>query len=148
MHCFRWWFGTSWQQAITRTHAECQTRSIMPQWVNITGDPRWSVHWPYINGLVQERRNSSVLAMELRLSCINPSICGLWPQKQIWDEYYSDTHFAQNDKHELLKILYSSATHVPIFQYSTITRTCMFSTTHPNPDQKQVSRAWISNYNP
>ena len=28
-----------------------------------------------IDGLVQERRNSSALAMELRLSCINPSIC-------------------------------------------------------------------------
>ena len=28
-----------------------------------------------IDGLVQERRNSSVLAMELRLSCIDPSIC-------------------------------------------------------------------------
>ena len=27
-----------------------------------------------INGLVQERRNSSALAIELRLSCINPSI--------------------------------------------------------------------------
>ena len=29
----------------------------------------------YIDGLVQERRNSSSLAMELHLSCINPSIC-------------------------------------------------------------------------
>ena len=29
------------------------------------------------DGLVQERRNSSVLAMELRLSCTNPSICPL-----------------------------------------------------------------------
>ena len=28
----------------------------------------------YIDGLVQERRNSSVLAMELRLSFTNPSI--------------------------------------------------------------------------
>ena len=28
----------------------------------------------YIDGLVQERRNSSALAMELRLSCTNPSI--------------------------------------------------------------------------
>ena len=27
-----------------------------------------------IDGLVQERRNSSALAMELRLSCINPSL--------------------------------------------------------------------------
>ena len=29
----------------------------------------------YIDGLVQERRNSIALAMELRLSCTNPSIC-------------------------------------------------------------------------
>ena len=29
----------------------------------------------YIHGLVQERRNSSALAMELRLSCSNPLIC-------------------------------------------------------------------------
>ena len=28
----------------------------------------------YIGGLVQERRNSSALAMELRLSCTNPSM--------------------------------------------------------------------------
>ena len=28
----------------------------------------------YIVGLVQERRNSSAIAMELRLFCINPSI--------------------------------------------------------------------------
>ena len=29
----------------------------------------------YLDGLVQERRNSSALAMELRLSCPNPLIC-------------------------------------------------------------------------
>ena len=29
----------------------------------------------YIDGLMQERRNSSALAMELRLSCTNPLIC-------------------------------------------------------------------------
>ena len=34
--------------------------------------PPW---WHDINGLVQERRNSSALAMELRFSCTNPSIC-------------------------------------------------------------------------
>ena len=40
----------------------------------------------YIDGLVQEKSNSSALAMELRLSCTNPSIyewyifpCGLCP---------------------------------------------------------------------
>ena len=31
-----------------------------------------------IDGLVQERRNSSVLAMELHLSCSNPSNYELW----------------------------------------------------------------------
>ena len=31
--------------------------------------------WVNINGLVQERRNSIALAMELRLSYTNPSIC-------------------------------------------------------------------------
>ena len=34
-----------------------------------------NVVWYHIDGLVQERRNSSALAMELRLSCINPLIC-------------------------------------------------------------------------
>ena len=28
----------------------------------------------HVDGLVQERRNSSALAMEFRLSCINPSM--------------------------------------------------------------------------
>ena len=31
----------------------------------------WRRHHEYVDGLVQERRNSSALAMELRLSCIN-----------------------------------------------------------------------------
>ena len=39
-------------------------------------DSRISRVWDYIDVLVQERRNSSALAMELRLSCTNPSIYG------------------------------------------------------------------------
>ena len=35
----------------------------------------WKTAYMYINGLVQESRNSSALAIELRLSCTNPSIC-------------------------------------------------------------------------
>ena len=31
------------------------------------------MYW-YIDGVVQERRNSTALAMELRLSCTNPSM--------------------------------------------------------------------------
>ena len=33
-----------------------------------------AMDWPHVDGLVQERRNSSALAMELRLSCTNPSM--------------------------------------------------------------------------
>ena len=32
-------------------------------------------HWYYVDGLVQERRNSSALTMELHFSCTNPSMC-------------------------------------------------------------------------
>ena len=38
-----------------------------------------------IDGLVQERRNSSALAMELRLSCTNPSI-------YVTDELFAEIH--------------------------------------------------------
>ena len=40
------------------------------QWVNTLRPSN-----AYINGLVQERHNSSALAMELCLSCTNPLIC-------------------------------------------------------------------------
>ena len=42
-----------------------------------------------IDGLVQERHNSSALAMELRLSCINPSI---W-----WIHYVQDVPYGIQD---------------------------------------------------
>ena len=37
-----------------------------------------------IAGLVQERRNSNALAMELRLSCIKPSVCTLTTNVNHW----------------------------------------------------------------
>ena len=37
-----------------------------------------------IDGLVQERRNSSALAMELRLSCINPLILFQHDKDRYW----------------------------------------------------------------
>ena len=44
-----------------------------------------------IDGLVQERRNSSALAMEFRLSCTNPSIWW-WPifAGMFWFQPHSD----------------------------------------------------------
>ena len=47
---------------------------------------RWSPTKGKIDGLVQERCNSSVLAMELRLSCTNPSKCTWFMKKYLkWD---------------------------------------------------------------
>ena len=37
-----------------------------------------------VNRLVQERRNSSTLAMELRLSCINPLLWSLHDPGNAW----------------------------------------------------------------
>ena len=48
----------------------------------------------HIDGLVQERCHSSVLAMELRLSCSNPSICWLVCQKQV-SRTGTSNHIAQ-----------------------------------------------------
>ena len=49
--------------------------------INSVDHVMWELHYisllnthKEIDGLVQERRNSSALAKELRLSCINPSI--------------------------------------------------------------------------
>ena len=48
----------------------------------------------HIDGLVQERRNSSALAMELRLSCNNPSMLPeLSEHKQLSEGPGSSIHF-------------------------------------------------------
>ena len=52
------------------------------RWLNITG-----VH--HLDGSVQERRNSSALAIELCLSCTNPSI---WKTVK----YYNDINFLKS----------------------------------------------------
>ena len=46
----------------------------------------WFSNWWWFDGLVQERRNSSVLAMELHLFCINPSNyhCNVQCKKVNW----------------------------------------------------------------
>ena len=52
----------------TTLHTACQIKTIkLGQTLNW-----WKI--PHIDGLVQERRHSSALAMELRLSCTNSSI--------------------------------------------------------------------------
>ena len=49
----------------------------------------------YIDGLVRERRNSSALAMELRLSCTNPSILSQ-SQGMCHSDYYIKGPVAQS----------------------------------------------------
>ena len=56
--------------------------SIHPCFVEfISGNIELDLHF---DGLVQERRNSSALAMELCLSCINPSIWRCFSALDIW----------------------------------------------------------------
>ena len=42
----------------------------------------------HISGWVHERRNSTAFAMELCLSCINPSIWGLFCEFKFWSLFY------------------------------------------------------------
>ena len=46
----------------------------------------------YINGLMQERRNSIANALELRLSCTNPSISPSWPSYGVSIEYFVENY--------------------------------------------------------
>ena len=55
--------STPFSTTLTRKHTN-------EEWGHQNEDPPWS----YFDGLVQERCNSSALAMELHLSCRNPSI--------------------------------------------------------------------------
>ena len=49
------------------------------------------LHVLYIDGLVEERRNSSALAMELRLSYTNPSTsCFCWVYSVVFSFDYSN----------------------------------------------------------
>ena len=47
----------------------------------------------YIDGLVQERRNSSVLAMKLCLSCTYPLICIIWKKSIFCDDIEINNSF-------------------------------------------------------
>ena len=55
----------------------------------------YRINISYIDGLMQERRNSHALAMELRLSCINPSIYGMWRHRKFMTTV---THVATDGK--------------------------------------------------
>ena len=67
------------------------------------------MHWSYVfialthfDGLVQERRNSIAYALELRLSCTNPSICSLsygplsTPRRAYTGSFTSDIYRGQH----------------------------------------------------
>ena len=57
-------------QIMARAHVE------MDRWIQIPGTWKYALfNEHHIDGLVQERRNSIANALELRLSCTNPSIC-------------------------------------------------------------------------
>ena len=98
-HWFRWWLGAN-QATSHYLNQLLSTHMIRVTWVCVinmftfTGiilcmcpaNERWCynvtsslIGWAHISALVQERRNSSVLSMELCLSCTNPSIYKVIP---------------------------------------------------------------------
>ena len=68
----RWWLGTEQLTSLTRSNDDPAGNSLRFAQKKNYWFRNWKIH---IDGLVQERRSSSALAMELRLSCTNPSIC-------------------------------------------------------------------------
>ena len=60
--------------------------TIFEWWAHNTfvgnGKPGAWLHTHHIDGLVQKRHNSSALAMELHLSCTNPSTCSWWLEEK------------------------------------------------------------------
>ena len=76
-----WWHkGTSASAAMILTYLawNIQAQQMHHQVMNSM------LQMLYIDGLMQERRNSSTLAMELRLSCNNPSISAIGHEQFIF----------------------------------------------------------------
>ena len=51
--------------------------------------PHFARYSEHIDGLVQERRNSTANTLELRLSCTKPSICLMW----YWNDPQTSHHY-------------------------------------------------------
>ena len=67
---------TMWKVVIRSQCRWCQSRNgTSLKEIGWVLEIKWQWHCGYINGLVQERRNSIAWAIELRLSCTNPSTC-------------------------------------------------------------------------
>ena len=74
--------STTWTTSMLRNDRKCKYFFMFPKiksWTRLLRDSTSAgtvvtKFRPHIDGLVQERRNSSALAMELRLSCTNTSI--------------------------------------------------------------------------
>ena len=68
---YTWW---NWVHVVSDNAVMCIAR-LSSDMVSVISDmPDDNLVITNSDGLVQERRNSSELAMELRLSCTNPSI--------------------------------------------------------------------------
>ena len=79
-HWFGQWLGAVGQQSIIWTiDRALEGSELRAQGHKNPIGPLWNFTWErpsghHIDGLVQERRNSSANTLELRLSCTNPSI--------------------------------------------------------------------------
>ena len=101
-----WWFETlswslwrqckdtsAWQSLIWRQHPHITVVTIMNYKIKqndyILVNVNRTICSYNIDGLVQERRNSSALAMEFRLSCTNPSTCAtcIWHRRVMVNKF-------------------------------------------------------------
>ena len=73
-HCACRWPSTCWCQVICRHSADYKVRSVSSK-VSMAINYFKKHPADNIDGLVQERRNSIANALELRLSCTDPSTC-------------------------------------------------------------------------
>ena len=80
INCNLYFLKYEYQYKKTQTTIHNQTQS---KWQN-----KWKEWIIHIHGLMQKRRNSSALTMELCFSCTNPSICASCS----WNNTFFDLH--------------------------------------------------------
>ena len=74
------WYSKFWKKKHLFCHTSLKTTKTLFWWCMTT---------TYFDGLVQERRNSHALAMELHLSCTNPSTWCLYYVRYEWNTHTS-----------------------------------------------------------
>ena len=85
----RWKCWIKFKQGFRLNTHNSWTKTI---WISVVSHTVLIFYLPHIDGLMQKRRNSSANALELRLSCTNPSLCRFVFQIFYWREEVPGQH--------------------------------------------------------